>query len=372
MHEHRHPPAQGCAPHAACAILPPYVLAAILEEGGSTEREAALRTIEASASLRARRAVVASLVRSLDRDISGLGIGPEGTGGRQSVYDAEHRGDADLPGRIVRGPDDPPVADAAVNEAFDGAAATYDFYRDVFDHDSVDGRGAELVSSVHYGVDVDNALWNGVQMVYGDGSGELFARGALTRAIDVIAHELTHGVTQYTAGLAYSRQSGALNEHFSDAFGALVKQRLAGESAEEADWLIGEGVLAPGLGAALRSLKAPGTAFRLDRQPATMDGYVDLPDDGDPRNDNGGVHINSGIPNHAFYLVATKIGGPAWERAGTIWYRTLTERMEPRSQFADLAQATADVARGLYGAGAELRAVQEAWAEVGVAPAPVA
>ena len=361
-----HPAGHRCPRLPVCFILPPDPLARVLAEGEDAQREAALRTIVSSASLRMQRTVVSSLMRTLEgaaRD--GLLAAPSGV--RQSVHDVEHRGSNDLPGRLVRGQDDPPVADEAVNEAFDGAADTWTFYRDVFGRDSVDGRGAELVSSVHYGVDFDNALWNGVQMVYGDGSGTLFARGALTRALDIIGHELTHGVTQHTANLVYSKQSGALNEHFSDVFGTLVKQYTLGQTAEQADWLIGAGTLAPGLGEALRSMKAPGTAWRFDDQPATMDGYRDLPDDNVPSNDNGGVHINSGIPNHAFYLAATSLGGHAWEAAGRIWYTTLTERLSASAQFADAAQATIGVARDLFGAGSdEERAVEDAWTRVGV------
>ena len=361
-----HPAGHRCPRLPVCFILPPDPLARVLAEGADAQREAALRTIVSSASLRMQRTVVSSLMRTLEgaaRD--GLLAAPSGV--RQSVHDVEHGGSNDLPGRLVRGQDDPPVADDAVNEAFDGAADTWTFYRDVFGRDSVDGRGAELVSSVHYGVDFDNALWNGVQMVYGDGSGTLFARGALTRALDIIGHELTHGVTQHTANLVYSKQSGALNEHFSDVFGTLVKQYTLGQTAEQADWLIGAGTLAPGLGEALRSMKAPGTAWRFDDQPATMDDYRDLPDDNVPSNDNGGVHINSGIPNHAFYLAATSLGGRAWEAAGRIWYTTLTERLSASAQFADAAQATIGVARDLFGAGSdEARAVEDAWTRVGV------
>ena len=365
-------PARRCCPHApVCFILPPAALAQVIGEGEADQRRAALRTIVSSASLRMQRTVYSTLLRTLEGDARGALLAAP-SGARQSVYDVEHGGNNDLPGRLVRGQDDPRAADAAVNEAFDGAADTWSFYRDVFDRDSVDGRGAELVSSVHYGVDFDNAMWNGVQMVYGDGSGKLFARGALTRAVDIIGHELTHGVTQHTANLVYSKQSGALNEHFSDVFGTLVKQYMLGQSAERADWLIGEGTLAPGLGAALRSMKAPGTAWRFDDQPATMDGYRNLPDDNVPSNDNGGVHINSGIPNHAFYLAATRLGGNAWEAAGRIWYTTLTERLDADAQFADAARATVDVARDLFGAGSdEAAAVEEAWTTVGVLGATV-
>src|SRR5262249_52781956 len=232
--------------------------------------------------------------------------------------------------------------------------------------DSVGGNGIELISSLHYGVGYDNAFWNGGQMVYGDGSGRIFIEGGLTKSIDVIAHELTHGVTQFTAGLEYHTQPGALNESFSDVFGSLVKQYSLSQTVDQADWLIGAGILVPQLGKALRSMEAPGTAFQGDPQPAHIRDYKDLPDDNDPRNDNGGVHINSGIPNRAFCLAAKALGGHAWEKAGRIWYVTLTERLQPDSDFQAAAQATVSVAGDLYSSGVEQEAVQKAWQEVGV------
>jgi Zn-dependent metalloprotease len=113
-------------------------------------------------------------------------------------------------------------------------------------------------------------------------------------------------------------------------------------------------------------MEAPGTAFQADPQPAHMRDYKDLPDDNDPRNDNGGVHINSGIPNRAFCLAAKALGGHAWEKAGRIWYVTLTERLQSDSDFQAAAQATVSVAGDLYPSGAEQEAVQKAWQEVGV------
>ena len=153
--------------------------------------------------------------------------------------------ESDLPGVIARGEGDPTVADPAVNEAYDGAGATYDLYSAAFSRDSIDGLGMELISSVHFDEGFNNAFWNGAQMVYGDGDGRLFT--GFTKSIDVIGHELTHGVTQHTAGLAYEGQSGALNESFSDVFGSLVKQRSLNQTADRADWLIGEGILGPAL-----------------------------------------------------------------------------------------------------------------------------
>jgi Zn-dependent metalloprotease len=355
----------GCEHPVRCCIAPPDLLARVVDEGDADDRAAALRALAASASLRTQRALVGQVVRELQVDARSLGFLPETPGGQRSVYDVRHGGRSALPGTLARGEDDEPVEDTAVNEAFDGAGATYDFYRDVYGRDSLDDKGAKLISSVHYGVGFDNALWNGIQMIYGDGSGRVFVEGAFTRCIDIIGHELTHGVVQYTADLVYSLQPGALNEHFADVFGALVKQYSRKQTAEEADWLIGAGALVPRLGDALRSMKAPGTAFRGDRQPDHMNGYVDLPDDNDPANDNGGVHINSGIPNRAFYLVATKLGGYAWEKAGRIWYVTLSERARTRSQFTDVAQATVEVAGELFGSD-EQHTVEEAWREVGV------
>jgi Zn-dependent metalloprotease len=350
-----------------CFIAPPDLLAYVIAQGEPEEREAALRTIAASAALRAQRQVVGSLMRTLDVDVARLGLVPAIATSQRTVYDSEHGGRTSLPGRRVRAEGDPRSDDGAVNEAYDGAGATFEFYRDAYERNSVDGRGLELVSSVHYGTRYENAFWNGAQMVYGDGGGQLFNAGAFTRALDVIAHELTHGVTQYTAGLEYSSQPGALNESFSDVFGVLVKQFAAKQEADsdEEKWLIGAGSLVPRWGRALRSMKAPGTAWQGDQQPATMADYVDLPDDNDPNNDNGGVHINSGIPNHAFYLAATTVGGYAWEKVGRVWYVTLTDRLGATAQFADAAGATVEVARDLFGDEVE-RAVEDAWRRVGV------
>jgi Zn-dependent metalloprotease len=350
-------------PQPVCFIAPPHVLARMIEEGTPEQRSAALRTIAASASMRTRRTLVTQLMGKLGIDVPALAAAPPGE--NLSVYDVRHGGRDALPGQKMRGEGDPPVADAAVNQAYDGADLTYRFYQDVLGRNSVDGNGLELTSSVHYSTQFENAFWDGNQMVYGDGGGQLFIEGSLTSAVDVIAHELTHGVTQYTAQLIYSRQPGALNEHFSDVFGSLVKQYGLNQTADQADWLIGAGILNPGLGAALRSMKAPGTAFKWDTQPATMADYQDLPDDGDPKNDNGGVHINSGIPNHAFYLAATAIGGNAWEKAGRIWFTTLTGKLSSTASFADAATATVAVAQELFGAPEE-EAVHKAWQDVGV------
>jgi Zn-dependent metalloprotease len=351
-----------------CCIAPPDLLAHLAEEGTPDQQRAALDTLAASASLRTQRSLIGQIARDTDvgvRTLAGI-VAPQGE--RQTVYDAEHSGRSGLPGTRKRGQSDSPAADDVVNQVFENTKKTFSFYESVYGRDSVDARGMELISSVHYGVDFDNAFWNGAQMVYGDGSGRLFQVGKLTQALDVIAHELTHGVTEFTAELEYSKQSGALNEHFSDVFGALAKQHSLGQSADVASWLIGEETLVPQLGKALRSMKEPGTAWKADNQPAKMADYVELPDDTDPRNDNGGVHINSGIPNHAFYLFATALGGNAWEKAGKVWFTTLTgARLQRNAQFVDAANATIAVAGELFGEnGHEQEALRSAWQQVGL------
>jgi Zn-dependent metalloprotease len=221
-----------------------------------------------------------------------------------------------------------------------------------------------LDASVHYGRRYDNAFWNGRQMVFGDGDGDLFNR--FTISLDVIAHELTHGVTGDEARLVYLGQAGALNESVSDVFGSLVKQYARRERAADADWLIGAGLFTAKVhGVALRSMKAPGTAYDdpllgRDPQPATMDGYVRT------QADDGGVHTNSGIPNHAFYLAAIALGGYAWEKAGRIWYETLRDkRIKPTATFRQFARLTVQNAAHFFGS-AERQAVAAAWAEVGI------
>ena len=230
---------------------------------------------------------------------------------------------------------------------------------------SIDDKGMRLDSSVHYDQDYDNAFWDGQQMVYGDGDGTIFDR--FTKCLDVVGHELTHGVTAATANLNYQGQSGALNESISDVFGSMVKQMSNNQTADQADWLIGEGVFLPSVnGVALRSMKAPGTAYDdpqlgKDPQPGNMSGYVNT------TSDQGGVHTNSGIPNHAFYLIAVELGGFSWERAGRIWYEALTKRLTSSSDFQAAADATFGAAGDLYGVGSdEQKAVSGGWSGVGI------
>ncbi|NYD65811.1 M4 family metallopeptidase [Agromyces atrinae] len=272
-----------------------------------------------------------------------------------------------LPGRTVRVEGEPPTSDVAVNEAYDGLGDTYELFWNAFGRDSIDDAGLALDATVHFGRDYDNAFWDGERMVFGDGDGEVFQR--FTLSLSVIGHELAHGVTERTANLRYEGQSGALNEHVSDVFGALVEQYTLRQTAEEASWLIGAGLFTAEVeGAALRSMKAPGTAYDddvlgRDPQPAHMDDFIVTTDD------NGGVHLNSGIPNRAFCLAAIEIGGPAWERAGLIWYDALTSgELAVDADFERFAAVSIGAAEARYGADSrEARAVVSGWTSVGIA-----
>jgi Zn-dependent metalloprotease len=283
----------------------------------------------------------------------------------RTIFDAKNS--ENLPGTLVRREGGRPKGGNTVTEAYDYSGSTYNFFKDVYNRNSIDTRGMKLDSTVHYGENYNNAFWNGTQMVYGDGDGDIFER--FTKSIDVIGHELAHGVTQYEAALEYEGQSGALNESFSDVFGSLVKQYFSKQKADKADWLIGSGLFTRKVkGVALRSLKDPGTAYNdptigKDPQPGHMKNYVDT------TSDNGGVHINSGIPNRAFYLAAIELGGYAWEKAGRVWYIALTERLRERSDFQKAADLTTEVAGTLYGKNSmEQKAVINAWKGVGLIP----
>jgi Zn-dependent metalloprotease len=344
------------------AIVPPYLLARIAaarEPHLAHAAAAARATLEAQREYRPKR----SRLR-LTIDESGSLVADTAPAPDRTVFDAQRR--EVLPGVRVRGEDDPPTNDLAVDQAFDGLGATFEFFWDAFGRTGIDDAGGHLLATVHYGQDYDNAFWNGEQMVFGDGDGEIFT--GFTGSVTIIAHELAHGVTEASGGLEYQNQSGALNESISDVFGALTEQHQAGQTADEASWLIGAGIFTAAVdGRALRSMIEPGTAYDddvlgRDPQPAHMRDFVVT--DGD----NGGVHINSGIPNRAFAVAALELGGPAWERAGLIWYRTLTSgTLSRRTGFTRFAAATLAAAESEYGEDSEeVAAVRAGWADVGV------
>jgi len=339
----------------AC-IIPPVLLEELVRNGTAEEREAALRTLSLDATLRHARTHNALVGTPANFATVLQSVTPGKP--RRTIHDCGGL-EPPTPPKQVRGEGGPPSKDVTVNEAYDGLGDTYAFYWDQFRRDSIDDQGMPLHGWVHYGRDYDNAFWDGTEMVFGDG--KTFDR--FTKSLDVIGHELTHGVTEKEAALQYLNQSGALNESISDVFGSLVKQYKLGQEADQADWLIGADIVKPGFpGKALRSMTQPGTAWDGDDQPAHMKGYVHT------MNDNGGVHTNSGIPNKAFADLALKLGGHAWDTAGRIWYEALRDpRVRPNSTFRQFAGVTASTARRLRGSGsAEANAVVAAWKGVGI------
>ncbi len=235
-------------------------------------------------------------------------------------------------------------------------AKVYDYYHSTFGRNSWNDLGGSLTNVVHYLTNFNNAFWNGSFMTYGDGDGVQFSN--LAGAFDVTAHEITHGITESTAGLEYHGQSGALNESYSDVMAAM---------ADNANWTIGEDVYTPSInGDALRDLSDPhqGGSSLNDAgwQPASMSEFLYMPYTDDQ--DNGGVHINSGIPNKAAYLVANQIGRQKTEQ---IYYRTLVHYLTPKSQFIDARNLSLQAAADLYGnGGTEYNAVASAFDGVGI------
>ncbi|MFN8192547.1 MAG: protealysin inhibitor emfourin [Nocardioidaceae bacterium] len=331
---------------AVCSFVPPF----LLERLGTVAAE---DTLEQDALFRAARRAAS---------LAGGPADPAPTVDAPWSVHSAGNGTA-LPGVVVRRNGSADSGDAAVDEAAYGGSASLDLFREVYGRSSFDGAGAEVVMTVHYGRNYDNAFWNGTQLVFGDGDGRIFDR--FTKPVDVLGHELTHAVTERTAGLVYRDQSGALNESISDVFASCLKQRLRGQTADQADWLIGEGLFLPEINArALRDMAAPGTAYddpQLGRDPqvAHMADYVVT------SSHNGGVHLNSGIPNRAFQLAAVAIGGRSWEGAGAIWYAALTgSSVSPTTDFSGFAAACV-AAAGDHG-----EAVRQAWLTVGVTPVP--
>lgn len=344
--------------HHPCSIVPPYLLAHLAGLPAShlpLASSAAARTLEHIGALQQ--------VRSQAVQDPPSPVSPELN---RTISDAGNR--EVLPGEGVRHEGEVSAGDAAVDEAYDGLGNTYALFHNIFDRSSIDGSGGPLQATVHYGEDYDNAFWNGSRMVFGDGDGEVFTR--FTRSVTVIGHELSHGFILAETPLEYQGQPGALQESVADVFGVLVEQYLLNQSVESASWLVGAGLFTGQIqGRGLRSLKAPGTAYDddilgKDPQPASMNSYVET------TQDRGGVHINSGIPNKAFYLCAAYLGGFAWERAGQIWYDAVVSgQVMANYTFTEFSALTLATAEARYGPDSpEVTATAKAWRETGVLP----
>jgi Zn-dependent metalloprotease len=348
-------------------IVPTAVLRRFAEDDSIPEesREAIRDSVAVESTWRDLRDAhtTATQASLLAAKITGLGAAAAlATVPSVTVYDCKNT--RSLPGSPVAHPGD--STDDTAKRAFDTTRAVVDYYRECFGRNSVDDAGMTLMSSIHYGVRYDNAFWNGAQMTYGDGDGRVFTD--FTKSDDVIGHELTHGVTQFTAGLDYSDEPGALNESISDAFGAMFHQWRNKQDVPEADWLIGPGVLGAAAIAkgynCLRNMADPASRQCLSPQPSHYSDYVA---GGDP-------HENSGIPNHAFYLSAANVGGRSWEKTGKVWYAALTSpKAKPSMDFGDFAALTRSAARSLFPRDRDVyRGIDDAWTRVGIAQPDVA
>ncbi|PQZ90221.1 peptidase M4 family protein [Arthrobacter sp. MYb227] len=373
--------------HPQHRAVPPYLLASMAASDGEWDAPKGMRDfiarrpadLEKQSSEAQRRSRIATSARQtllLDQALRNErlhGQHPKlsamlDESGKLHRKISDAQGGEITPGLLVRSEAQAPRDDLDVNRAYDGLGIVYEFLADLFKRSSLDGAGMGLLGTVHYGQNYDNAFWDGTQMVMGDGDGEIF--NSFTSSLSVIAHELGHGLLQYTTNLEYHGQSGALNESIADVFGVLVEQFATKDDASSASWLIGQGLFTPAVhGSGLRSMAAPGTAYDdpilgRDPQPMHMNDYVHTTED------SAGVHLNSGIPNHAFYLFAMALGGNAWERAGSIWFNTIATRSLPiDASFALFAGQTLLQARREFGENSpEAGALSAAWSKVGIDP----
>jgi len=350
-------------------IIPPYMLAKLMESDNKKVADMAVNTNFRSYRFRNDR-IFFQKASLRDKKILGLIAKQTGIDVMQmEVYDCKQKTDLAGAALLWDTKNNQKITSLAGKNVIKGGKASWDFYRQLFGRNSIDNKGLLIKQYVHYDKGMDNAYWDGRRMVYGDGDGTVFT--SFTNDIDVIGHELTHGVTENEANLNYENQAGALNESFSDIFGIMIKQRFNNQDVKKSDWLIGEKVMI-GPKYALRSMKAPGTAYinhpelGTDPQPATMDKYQNLPNTSS--GDWGGVHINSGIPNFAFYVTAYNMGGYAWDKAGRIWYAVLTDKtLVQNADFAEVKNLTIVHAEKLYGINSpEVVAVKQGWTEAKV------
>lgn len=334
-----------------CLFIPPHVLDSMARAG----RGNAQLTIHQSRISRARRSAA-----EIPMEVF-AGIAPAGEGPRK-IFDCKGQWEQH-PGAPIRDEGDPATGDDAVDNSYDYIGQVRDFFKEL-GRNSYDNAGSDIIVNVHFGTSYNNAFWDGDELTFGDGDGEIFV--SFAKSLDVVAHEFAHGVTQFSANLDYYSQSGALNESFSDVFGSAITQHVLEQDAGSADWLIGDEIMGPDLfGESLRSMKAPGTAYDNaimghDPQPAHMRDYYAGPAD------HRGVHINSGIPNRAFYLVAQTIGT---DKAALIWYHAL-QNLWSTAVFNDAVEVIADSARMLTKNGkvplGSTQAVRWAFKDVGL------
>jgi Zn-dependent metalloprotease len=337
-----------------CNFIPPHVLDALAKDKREDVRRLTRLTVQQSNLSRNRR-------RAKQITMAMLAPATAAGEGARIVYDCKSTWEQRV--EEARTENQDTTGRKSVDTVFDFAGQVRTFFREL-DRNSYDNAGSDIIMNVHYGSKYNNAFWDGDELTFGDGDGKIFTD--FTQSLDVVAHEFAHGVTQFSADLEYHSQSGALNESFSDVFGSAITQKVMGQDAGSADWLIGNEIMGPDLyGESLRCMNAPGTAYDnaimgKDPQPDHMDNYYAGADD------NQGVHINSGIPNKAFYLVATTIGT---QKAARIWYHAL-QNLWATADFNDAVAVIAESARILTRDGivpiGSTQAVRSAFKDVGL------
>jgi Zn-dependent metalloprotease len=311
---------------STCFIIPKYVKEVLVKQG-LMNKVVVDKALKMDASIRrARKKNISSLMSA---DKNGAAKKTKKIANR-TVYNCQNSESLEKNHELRGEKDKKDVKDADANLSFLYAGVVRDYYGKNLNRNSLDDKGLDLDLFIHYSKGYDNAFWDGKEMVFGDGDGHIFKH--LVCGIDVIGHELTHGVVQYTAALTNAEFPGTINEHIADVFGTVIKQDYKKQDAQNADWLIGDDVILPSFpGVALRSMKAPGTAFKGDPQPAHMKNYK--PWNNDP-------HLNNGIPNRAFYLVSAgvnNITGLDTKLAGLLWYTALLN-LKSTANFKDLYQ----------------------------------
>jgi len=343
----------------ACFAVPKKLLSHLADIADDEDDRCRLREqVQHTQALRGRRAEATLCRRDPPKGVKPL---------QRSVFTAG--GATFLPGTLLRDEDDPPTRDRIADEAYDNVGIAMTFFAEVFKRDSIDNKGMRVDVSVHYGNRYVNAMWTGEQMLVGDGDGRTVRN--LAGSLGIIAHEFVHGVTQHlvAGGLGVVRmpgmppqlkgEAGALNESFSDVFASMIKQWHRGQTVDQADWLMGEDILAPHVGKAVRSLKDPGNrkiTWSQDDQIRDYRKYL-------PTHD---THAAAGIASHAFYRAARELGGHSWDALGPVWLKGF-DKLRARATFLDAAHATVGVAASLHGkASSTHKAVKDAWRGAGV------
>ena len=339
-----------------CKFIPDEVLARLANDPSipDFDRDALQRTLAVDQEMRRVREATASLIAS--SSMIAHSLVPATKKPAIKLFDCQHG--SILPGTPVPSPQS--SSDQTIKRTFKNTTDVAKFFKKIFGRNSLDGQGMDLISSVHYGQSYNNAFWNGQQMTYGDGDQKIFVD--FTRGNDVIAHELTHGLTQFTSQFLYSNEPGGLNESMSDVFGSMFRQWQGNQTVTAADWLIGKDIMGPVAKAqgytCLRDMAKPGSNTALAPQPSHYSSYQNGMD----------PHTSSGIPNNAFYRAAMAIGGKSWEKTGKIWFRALTGHgASPNLTMKQFADRTRTAAQQLFPAQPTVaKKVDKAWVAVGL------